>query len=99
MSVDEDLVGEKKKNYKRKTAWTRTVPIKRTGCTCHLTIKTYPGRDTILGNYNNVHSHEIGDENARFIRLPKSVRKEIERLLRLGVDPKKVVSTAALSTL
>lgn len=88
-----------KKNYKRKHAWTRKVPIKRTGCTCRLTVKTYPGRDTILGNYHDVHSHEIGNKNARFTRLPKSARKEIERLLRLSVDPKKVVSSPALSTL
>lgn len=37
------------------------------------------------------HSHAIGNKNARFTRLRKETRQEIERLLRLGVDPKKIV--------
>ena len=83
-----------KKNYQKKHSWTRKVPVKHTagpGCPCRLTVAFYPGTDTILGKYNDEHSHEIGSQNARFTRLPKEMRKEIERLLRLGVDPKKVV--------
>jgi hypothetical protein len=79
------------KKYKKKYAWTRKVPVKRTSCGCRLTIKTYPGTQTVLGLYRPEHDHPIGDENARFTRLPEATRAEIERLLRLGVEPKVVV--------
>ncbi|KJA13752.1 hypothetical protein HYPSUDRAFT_72880 [Hypholoma sublateritium FD-334 SS-4] len=36
------------------------------------------------------HSHEVGDGNSHFTRLGKEARQEIERLLRLGVEPRKV---------
>ena len=78
--------------YKKKHSWTRKVPVKRIGCPCRLTVAFFSHTNTILGKYNNMHSHEIGSQNTRFTRLPKSSRKEIERLLRLGVEPKKVVS-------
>jgi hypothetical protein len=80
-----------KKDYKKKHTWTRKVPVKRIGCPCRLTIKTYPGVEQVLGQYSDNHSHETGNQNARFTRLSKSTRQEIERLLRLGVEPKKVV--------
>ena len=78
-------------HYKKKYAWTRKVPVKRTGCPCRLTVVLYPSTNTVLGRYQDKHSHDVGDQNARFTRLPKNTRKEIERLLRLGVEPNKVV--------
>jgi hypothetical protein len=80
-----------KSHYQKKHAWTRKVPLKHMGCPCRLTIAFYPGTNIILGLYKDQHSHEIGSQNARFTRLPKKTRREIERLLRLGVEPKKVV--------
>ncbi|KAF8056882.1 hypothetical protein FPV67DRAFT_1372462, partial [Lyophyllum atratum] len=72
-----------KNKYTKKHSWTRKVPVKRTGCPCRLTVASYPGTDTLLGMYNDVHTHDIGNQNVRFTRLPKETRLEIERLLRL----------------
>ena len=81
-----------KKVYTKKHTWTRKVPLKHTtGCPCRLTIAYYPHTTMLLGKYNDEHTHELGNQNARFTCLPKDTREEIERLLRLGVEPKKVV--------
>jgi hypothetical protein len=45
----------------------------------------------VLGFYKSEHSHSVGDDNVKFTRLDSDTRLEIEALLRLGVDPKKVV--------
>jgi len=70
-----------KKDYKKKHAWTQKVPVKQVGCLCHLTIKTYPGSEQVLGQYNENHSHETGNRNVCFTHLPKSTCQEIEHLL------------------
>jgi hypothetical protein len=80
-----------KNNYTKKFSWTRKIPMKRIGCSCRLIVKTYPDTDEVLGHYTSEHSHEIGSKNARFTRLEKETREEIEQMLRLGVEPKKVV--------
>jgi hypothetical protein len=80
-----------KKTYQKKYSWTRKIPTKRIDCDCRLTVKTYPGTETILGMYQPEHCHPIGNENTCFTRLPDKTRAEIERLLRLGVEPKAVV--------
>lgn len=82
-----------KNKYTKKQNWERAVPIKKSesGCSCRLTIKTYPYTNCVAGSYNNSHSHEIGSLNTRFTRLRKETRIEIEHLLRLGIDPQKVV--------
>ncbi|KAJ6570995.1 hypothetical protein DFH09DRAFT_916772, partial [Mycena vulgaris] len=77
--------------YQRKNTWDRKIPSKRTGCPCRLTVKSYPGTSEVLGFYKLAHSHDIGDENLRYMRLDAETRKEIEKLLRLGVEPKKVL--------
>ncbi|KAJ7686349.1 hypothetical protein B0H17DRAFT_1136902 [Mycena rosella] len=41
--------------------------------------------------YKPDHSHSIGDENVKFTRLDPEIRKEIESLLRLGIEPKKTM--------
>lgn len=81
-----------KKHYQKKHAWDRAIPSKKIGCPCRLTVKTYPNTQVVLGLYNAEHSHETGNVNSRFTRLRKEDRQEIESLLRLGVEPKKVVS-------
>ena len=85
-----------KDRYKKKYHWKRKVPVKRTGCKLRLTIKTYPRTPEVLGKFTGEHSHPVGNVNARFTRLRKDTRQEIERLLRLGIDPKKVVSNLNL---
>jgi hypothetical protein len=52
-----------KHDHQRTTQWERLIPLKKTGCQCHLTIKLYLHTDKILGKYNEQHDHMIGDEN------------------------------------
>ncbi|KAF8236124.1 hypothetical protein L208DRAFT_1253047 [Tricholoma matsutake] len=80
-----------KSHYQKKHAWMHKVPLKHTGCPCWLTIAFYPGTNIILSLYKDQHSHEIGNQNARFTCLPKKTQTEIEHLLHLGVELKKVV--------
>jgi len=80
-----------KSKYRKKHDWDRVVPVKKMGCPCRLTVKTYPYTGKVLGKYNKEHSHEIGNTNTRFTRLRKETRDEIECLLHLGVEPRKVV--------
>ena len=84
------------KTYMKKNNWDRKVPTKHTGCRCRLTVKTYPDTDVVLGLYQSEHDHAIGNENLRFTRLPEATCLEIERLLRLGVEPMFVVSTSII---
>lgn len=85
--------------HQKKKQWERKVPTKRVedGCQCRLSVKSYPGRSEVLGKYRSDHTHPIGDENLRFTRLSEETRAEIERLLRLGVEPKKVVRNLILA--
>ncbi|KAJ7480565.1 hypothetical protein FB451DRAFT_1446379 [Mycena latifolia] len=79
--------------YAKKTTWGCKVPSKHiiTGCHCCLTVKMYPGMDEVLGCYLNEHSHPTGDANARFIRIPEETRLHIVELLRMGIDPARVL--------
>ena len=76
----------------RTTDTERTLEPKRIGCSARLTVKSYPGTMVIQALYTDAHSHAIGNTNARFTHLPSETRKRIEELLRLGMDPAKVVS-------
>jgi hypothetical protein len=87
-----------KSHYQPTKGWTREISTKRTGCSCRLTVKTYPGTAEVLGLYNSDHSHPTGDENLKYTRLDVETRKEIENYLRLGVEPKKVVNISLLFT-
>ncbi|KAJ8087683.1 hypothetical protein PM082_006518 [Marasmius tenuissimus] len=80
-----------KKHYEKKKQWSRKVESKKCDCKARLLIRTYSSTSTVLGNYNNTHNHPTGDLNAKFTRLSKNTRVEIERLLRLGVEPTKVL--------
>ncbi|KAJ7142040.1 hypothetical protein C8R43DRAFT_954386 [Mycena crocata] len=73
--------------------WERKVGSKHTGCPCWLTIKSYPGTSEVLDFYKSEHTHAIGDENLKYMRLDSETCKEIEMLLRLRVEPKKVLET------
>ncbi|KAE9384492.1 hypothetical protein BT96DRAFT_745261, partial [Gymnopus androsaceus JB14] len=53
---------------------------------------TYPGTSTILGHYEAEHSHPTGSENACYTCMSKQTHAEVERLLRLGISPDKVLN-------
>ncbi|KAJ6529466.1 hypothetical protein DFH09DRAFT_850669, partial [Mycena vulgaris] len=52
-----------KSRYRPTKDFTRNISSKCTGCSCRLTIKTYPGTSEVLGLYKSKHSHNIGDAN------------------------------------
>lgn len=76
---------------KKNPQWNRKIPAKRTGCPCKLTVKTYPEIETILGQYQKSHNHEIGNSNLRFIRISADTRELIAGMLRSGVAPENIV--------
>ena len=82
-----------KVNYERKhPGWNRNIGSKRIGCPCHLTVKTYPGTTQLLGMYSQEHTHEIGQGNLKFQRLRSETRELIANLLKIGVDPQRIVN-------
>ncbi len=59
------------KHYQKKTAQERKIESKRLsgGCPCHVQIKMYPHTTVVLGKYISNHSHAIGMENLKFVRM------------------------------
>jgi hypothetical protein len=59
------------KKYQKKTTRERKIESKRIsgGCPSLMQIKTYPHTDIVLGKYISNHSHAIGMENLKFIRM------------------------------
>jgi hypothetical protein len=84
-----------KKNYVKKTTRERKIDSKRIegGCPCFIQIKTYPHTNTILGKYNHVHSHPIGKDNLKYIRIRVSTHELIEVWVHYGVTDQEIVST------
>ena len=80
-----------KMDRQRITQSERTIPSKKTGCRCRLTIKMYPHTDIILGKYDEEHDHTIGDDNLRFTRLSDATRELVMQLARAGVHTKAIV--------
>ena len=66
----------------------RKILSKKTGCQCRLTIKFYWHTDTILGRYEDVHDHPLGDENLRFTRLTDGTRDLVMEMVCQGIDSK-----------
>jgi hypothetical protein len=69
----------------------RTIPLKKTGCQCCLTIKHYLHTNTILGKYEDEHDHAIGDENLQFTRLPDTTKALVMDMVCTGIDSKAIV--------
>jgi hypothetical protein len=86
-----------KSKYIPKNNQERKIGSKRTPCQCRLVVKIYPSTDTLLGTYENDHSHPIGSQNLIYTHIPAAVLCRIEDDLRNGVRPESVVSTFALS--
>lgn len=80
------------KKYTKKLDRDRKVPSKRCSCSCRLVVMCYPNTKQVLGIYEDQHSHVIGHSNARFTRLPVGTRIRIAEMLRLGIEPKRIVS-------
>ncbi|KAF5333556.1 hypothetical protein D9611_002587 [Ephemerocybe angulata] len=76
--------------YVKKHDRDRKVPNKRTGCGCRLTLTVLMDK-TVIGLYVPDHNHELGAENARFTRMSSKSRQEIEGMLRMGIDPTRVL--------
>lgn len=85
------------KNYTKKNPeGKRKIPTKRTGCNCSLTVKTYPGVTTVLGQYEAQHDHPIGGNELRFTRVSTETRTRIAEMLRMKIVPDEIVSPQSI---
>ncbi|KAF8142257.1 hypothetical protein K438DRAFT_1636014 [Mycena galopus ATCC 62051] len=72
--------GKSKYIPKHNQEW--TIASKWTTCPCRLVSEIYPGTPTILGRYENYHSHPIGSQNLIYTNIPAAVLCRIEDDLR-----------------
>ena len=82
------------KHYEKKTAWERKIKSKQIegGCPCYVQIKTYPHTGTVLGKYEDKHSHETGKDNLKYLRIRVSTWELIEDWVQYGVTNEEIVS-------
>ena len=90
--------GKKKYKIKKSMHTERKVPSKRSGYKGHLTIKSYPNMEHVLGVYEEDYSHVLGEMNARFMRLSTETRVQIAEALCTGITHKQIVSVVFLLT-
>ncbi|KAF7372423.1 SWIM-type domain-containing protein [Mycena venus] len=83
--------GGQKEYIKLHPDWNRKRGPKRTDCKCTLIIKQYPDTSTVLGNYSDVHNHDLGNANLPFTQIPKATREYIAGLLRMKVAPEHIL--------
>jgi hypothetical protein len=76
---------------KKNPNWRRKIGSKKTGCHCRVVIKLYPHTDAILGNYTNIHDHDIGSDNIAYTRMSGVVQEQIKSMLVQKVDQKEIV--------
>ncbi len=83
-----------KKHHMKMTACERKIDSKRIEgrCPCSIQIKTYPHTSTIMGRYNPDHSHPIGKNNLKYIRIWVFMQALIEDLVHNGVTDLEIVS-------
>ena len=86
-----------KSNYVKKTDRERKIESKRIkgGCPCYVWIKTYSHTKTVLGKYNLNHSHPIGKDNLKYIRIRACTRELIESWVYYGVTDSLFISSTA----
>ncbi|KAJ6521964.1 hypothetical protein DFH09DRAFT_1330856 [Mycena vulgaris] len=72
----------------------RKIQSKRMPCPCRLVAKSYPNTTTVLGRYENTHSHDTGSDNLIYTRIPAAALYKIEKDLRDGVRPDVVLKRA-----
>ena len=82
------------KPYQKKTKRDQKIKSKwiSGSCPALVQIKTYPHTSVVLGKYISNHSHAIGMENLKFIRMQESTREMIARMVRYGKNDKDIVS-------
>jgi hypothetical protein len=80
------------KHYQKKNPdQFRKLGSKRTGCTCQVIVKAYPGTDTLLGKYIEDHDHPLGIDNLIYTRVSENAKEKIKELWELGVQPRRIV--------
>jgi hypothetical protein len=62
------------------------------GCPSLVQIKMYPHTNIVLEKYISNHSHPIGLENLKFIRMQVSMWEMIAKMVRYGRNDKDIVS-------
>ncbi|KAJ7572455.1 hypothetical protein C8J56DRAFT_807390 [Mycena floridula] len=82
--------GKKKYNLKNPPRH-RKISQKRTGCSCRITFKKYPDTECVLGFYNAKHDHQTGQANAPYTRVRHEDRIWIAAMLRMGIEPQRVL--------
>jgi len=85
------MSGGQKKYKKKNPGWHRKINLKKTSCHCCIAIKLYPHTDTILGNYMNMHDHEIGSTNIAYMRMSGIAWEQIRSMLVQRVDHKEII--------
>jgi len=82
------------KPYVKKTTQERKIESKwiNGGCPCYVQIKSYPHTDTILGKYENKHSHDISKKNLKHVQIRVPTWDLIEDWVRYGVTEEEIVS-------
>ena len=90
------LSGGQKQYEKKKPDRRRKIGSKKTGCHCWVVIKLYPHTDAILGNYTNVHDHDVGSDNIAYTWMSGVAREQIKSMLVQKVDRKEIVRNQTL---
>ncbi|KAF7372137.1 hypothetical protein MVEN_00072600 [Mycena venus] len=83
--------GGQKEYNKLHPDWNRKRGPKRTDRKCTLIVKQYPDTSMVLGNYSDIHNHDLGNANLPFTQIPKATREYIAGLLRLKVAPEHIL--------
>ena len=80
-------------HYKRTTNWKSRKEQKwlNGGCPCQVKIKSYPHTLTVLGKYIPDHSHLMGKDNLKHVRIRVPTQEHIMELIRLGLMDKEIV--------
>jgi len=81
----------RKQYEKRNPDWHCKIDSKKTGCCCQVVIKLYLHTDTILGNYTNVHDHEVGLDNIAYTWMSGIAWEQIKSMLVQKVGCKEIV--------
>jgi len=85
------LSGGQKEYKKKNPDWKRKIGSKKTGCHCRVIIKLYLHTNTILGNYRNVHDHEVSSDNIAYTWMSGIAWEQIKSMLVQKVDHKEIV--------
>jgi hypothetical protein len=85
------LSGGWKPYEKKNLGWKRKIGSKKKGSRCRVVIKLYLHTDTILGNYTNMHDHEIGSDNIAYTWMSGVAWEQIKLMLVQKVDHKEIV--------